>query len=46
MIWLRIKNDLSSDKYYSNIIWIMEDIIDKHGVTFRYIIYMGPCVLG
>ena len=45
MVWLRIKDDLSSGKYYSKIIWIMEDIVDKHSLTFRYIIYVGPWVL-
>ena len=45
MVWLCIKDDLSSDKYYLEIIWIMEDIVDKHIVTFRYIIYVGPLVL-
>ena len=46
MVWLRIKDDLNNDKYYSKIIWIMENIVDKHSVTSQYIIYMGPCVLG
>ena len=34
MIWLHIKDDSSSDDYYSEIIWMMEDIVDKHSVTF------------
>ena len=45
MVWLHIKDDLSCGKYYSEIMWIMEDIVDKHSVTFRYIIYVGPWVL-
>ena len=46
MVWLCIKDDLSSGKYYSAIIWIMKNIVNKHGVTFRYISYVGPWVLG
>ena len=42
MVWLRFKDDLSSGKYYSKIIRIMKDIVDKHNVTFQYIIYVGP----
>ena len=38
MVWLRIKDDSSSDNSYSDIIWMMEDIVGKHSVTFRYII--------
>ena len=38
MVWLRIKDDSSSDNSYPEIIWMMEDIVDKHSVTFRYII--------
>ena len=34
MVWLRIKDDSSSDNSYSEIIWMMEDIVDKHSVTF------------
>ena len=34
MVWLFIKDDLCSGKYYLKIIWIMEDIFDKHSVTF------------
>ena len=45
MVWLHIKDDLSCGKYYSEIMWIMEDIVDKQSVTFRYIIYVGPWVL-
>ena len=45
MVWLRIKDDSSSDNSYSKIIWMMEDIVDKHSVTSRYII-VGPRVLG
>ena len=46
MVWLYIKDDLGSGKYYSMIIRIQEDIVDKHNITFRYIIYVGPWVLG
>ena len=38
MVWLHIKDDLSSENSYSEIIWMMGDIVDKHSVTFRYII--------
>ena len=31
---LRIKDDLCSGKYYSENIWIMEDVVDKHSVVF------------
>ena len=41
MVWLRIKNDSSSDNSYSEIIWMMKDIIDKHSITFRYIVLCG-----
>ena len=34
MVWLRIKIDSSSANSYSEIIWMMEDIVYKHGVTF------------
>ena len=46
MVWLRIIDDSSSGKYYLEIIWILEDIVDKHNVTFRYFIYVGPRVIG
>ena len=46
MIWLRIKDDLSSNNSYLKIIWIMEDIVDKHSVTFRYIIMWDHRSLG
>ena len=34
MVWLHIKDDSSSDNSYSNIIWMMKYIVDKHNVTF------------
>ena len=43
MVWLRIKDDSSSDNSYS---WMMEDIVDKHSVTFRYIIMWDHRSLG
>ena len=46
MIWLHIKDDSSSDKSYSEIIWMMEFIVDKHSVTFRYIIMWDHGSLG
>ena len=46
MVWLRIKDDSSSNNSYSEIIWMMEDIVDKHSVTFRYIIMWDHGSLG
>ena len=46
MVWLHIKDDLSSANSYSEVIWMMEDIVDKHGVTFRYIIMWDQGSLG
>ena len=46
MVWLRIKEDSSNDNSYSEIIWIMEDIVDKHIVTFRYILMWDHESLG
>ena len=46
MVWLRIKDDSSSDNSYSEIIWMMEDIIDNHSVTFRYLIMWDHGSLG
>ena len=46
MVWLRVKDDSRSDNSYSEIIWMMEDIVDKHSVTFRYIIMWDHGSLG
>ena len=46
MVCLRIKDDSSNDNSYSEIIWMMEDIVDKHNVFFRYIIMWNHGSLG
>ena len=46
MVWLCIKDDSSSNNFYSEIIQMMEDIVDKHSVTFRYIIMWDHGSLG
>ena len=46
MVWLRIKDDSSNDNSSLGIIWMMEDIVDKHSVTFQYIIMWDHWSLG
>ena len=46
MVWLCIKDDSSSNNFYLEIIRMMEDIVDKHSVTFRYIIMWDHGSLG
>ena len=46
MVWLRIKDDSSSENSYSEIIWMIEDIVDKHSVTSDILLCgtIGPWV--
>ena len=46
MVWLHIKYDLRSGKYYSENIWIMEDIVDKSTVLSYIYCLCGHGSLG